>query len=65
MPATHIAFWRNKKAINVLRDHRVKRRLRKLGYGVLTVWECELRNPERVKQRIRNAIAVQRRKRVR
>lgn len=43
MPATRRAFWREKFARNIERDRRSARRLRALGWRVLTVWECALR----------------------
>ena len=42
MPKTHLAFWRKKFAENIKRDRRAVRALRKKGWNVLTVWECEL-----------------------
>jgi DNA mismatch endonuclease (patch repair protein) len=55
-PKTRIAFWREKFARNVERDRRSNKALRKLGWRVLTVWECELRNPERVMAAIEAAL---------
>lgn len=47
MPKTNVDFWRNKIETNRKRDLRVRRELRKMGFEVKTVWECELRkNPE-------------------
>lgn len=42
-PATRRAFWRDKFARNTERDRRNTRALRRLGWRVLTVWECSLR----------------------
>jgi len=42
-PATRRAFWKAKFDANVARDKRNARALRKLGWRVLTVWECALR----------------------
>jgi DNA mismatch endonuclease, patch repair protein len=42
-PGSNPQFWRNKLEGNVARDERVKRELLKMGWRVLTVWECELR----------------------
>lgn len=42
-PGSNKAFWRAKLDGNLARDQRVKKELIKLGWRVLTVWECELR----------------------
>ena len=42
-PSSNAAFWRAKLDTNASRDRRVKSELAKLGWQVLTVWECELR----------------------
>src|SRR5437016_973882 len=43
-PSTNKNFWRIKLDSNLARDIRNRRALRKLGWKVLTVWECETRN---------------------
>lgn len=40
-PRTRTGFWRRKIDGNVARDKRTARKLRGLGWRVLTVWECE------------------------
>jgi DNA mismatch endonuclease (patch repair protein) len=42
-PRTRRKFWNEKFARNVARDARNARALRRLGWRVLTVWECALR----------------------
>lgn len=42
-PKTRVEFWTGKFRENAARDRRVRRELRKLGWSVLTVWECETR----------------------
>jgi|SRR5271157_1308258 len=44
MPATREDFWRKKFAENVERDRRAQRDLRKDGWKVIVIWECETRN---------------------
>jgi DNA mismatch endonuclease (patch repair protein) len=39
-PKTRVAFWQSKFDANVKRDARNQRRLCKLGWRVLIVWEC-------------------------
>lgn len=42
-PATRAEFWRLKLEANRARDARVRRALRRLGWQVLVVWECQTR----------------------
>jgi DNA mismatch endonuclease (patch repair protein) len=48
-PTTNIAFWRKKLDLNIARDKRNIRQLRKGGWRVLVVWQCQTRNPETLK----------------
>ena len=41
VPATRREYWVAKLERNVARDKAVTRRLRKLGWGVMVVWECQ------------------------
>jgi len=53
MPATRIEFWRRKLEGNEARDKRNMRELRKMGWKVLVVWECQTKkNPEKLAERI-------------
>ena len=51
-PSSRQAYWIPKLDRNKARDGANRRRLRALGWGVLTVWECELKNPERLSRRV-------------
>jgi DNA mismatch endonuclease (patch repair protein) len=46
-PATRLDYWNAKFARNVDRDRRNLRRLRRLGWSVLVVWECQTRRSKR------------------
>jgi DNA mismatch endonuclease (patch repair protein) len=59
-PKTRVAFWRGKFAENIARDRRVKNALRKLGWRVITIWECELTNADRVMANLRLKLPVDR-----
>ena len=48
-PATHKKFWKTKFANNVRRDREALRRLWRAGWRTLVVWECETRDPERLR----------------
>lgn len=43
-PKTNTYFWRNKLNQNIKRDKAVKDKLKKEGWKVLIVWECEIEN---------------------
>jgi DNA mismatch endonuclease (patch repair protein) len=42
MPKTRPEYWKPKIAGNRMRDKRNQNQLQKVGWGSLTVWECEL-----------------------
>ena len=52
MPQTNVVFWEGKFNSTVARDQRNAARLRRNGWSVLTVWECQLSNPETVARRL-------------
>jgi DNA mismatch endonuclease (patch repair protein) len=52
MPSSNIVFWTHKFRVNMERDRRTKRELQKLGYRVLIVWQCELKQPEKLSKRV-------------
>ena len=41
-PRSNISFWKEKFASNVARDRRAIRALRREGWNVFVVWECEI-----------------------
>src|ERR1700722_9188036 len=43
--ATRAKFWKDKRSDNVKRDIRNRRKLRRDGWTVVTVWECWTRKP--------------------
>ncbi|MBT6053390.1 MAG: DNA mismatch endonuclease Vsr [Candidatus Scalindua sp.] len=43
-PKSREKFWQKKFSDNVERDKAVKKELRKIGWKVIVVWECELKN---------------------
>jgi DNA mismatch endonuclease (patch repair protein) len=51
-PKNNRAFWKKKLAGNKMRDQVVNRTLRRSGWRVIRIWECDLRNAERILKRI-------------
>jgi DNA mismatch endonuclease (patch repair protein) len=52
VPQTNPDFWQTKFRQNVQRDRRNLDQLRNAGWGVLTVWECEMEQPAQVLRRV-------------
>lgn len=44
LPTTNREFWANKISENVERDTRNQKDLRKLGWNVIVIWQCRIRN---------------------
>jgi len=53
IPLSNAGFWAPKIATNRDRDRRKAAELRAMDLRVLTVWECELKNPARLARRLR------------
>jgi len=51
-PATNSDFWKLKREGNRMRDLKTRRMLQKAGWKVVVVWECELRDSEKLMTRI-------------
>ena len=52
LPKSRVDFWIPKLEGNKLRDERNRRALSRQGWKVLTIWECQLTELERVRARI-------------
>jgi DNA mismatch endonuclease, patch repair protein len=57
-PSSRTAFWTAKFEATIARDAKKAAELRKQGWNVLTVWECELQqSPSSVLDRIKATVA--------
>lgn len=54
-PKSRVEFWEAKFDENVERDSRYQATAQAQGWRVFVVWECELRHPDRLAERIRHA----------
>lgn len=45
-PKSNVDFWKKKINETSKRDLRKNRELKSLGWDILVVWECELKNPK-------------------
>ena len=57
-PSSNTKYWIAKLDRNKARDAANRRRLRRLGWGVLAVWECELKNAGRLSARLARFLAA-------
>jgi DNA mismatch endonuclease (patch repair protein) len=58
MPKSNIDFWQTKFGKNVERDRRNVLALRKAGWRVLVIWECELADRERLQRKLRKLLTA-------
>lgn len=56
MPATRMDYWKTKFKRNVERDRKNQQELRQLGWNVIVVWECELRDVARLTKRLTRSL---------
>lgn len=56
-PKSNREFWQAKFNENVRRDERQNRQLSELGWRVVTVWECETREPATLAERLGREIS--------
>ncbi|HEY2584497.1 MAG TPA: very short patch repair endonuclease [Tepidisphaeraceae bacterium] len=51
-PKSNVEFWAEKFERNHLRDQKTRRALRRLGWTVMTIWECQTRDVEKLVDRL-------------
>lgn len=52
IPVRNRDFWMTKISENVRRDSRNRTQLRRLGWRVVTIWECDTKDPDRLHERV-------------
>ena len=52
LPKTNIAFWKKKISDNKVRDQKNIETLRKEGWNVTIIWQCEIENKNKRKERL-------------
>jgi DNA mismatch endonuclease (patch repair protein) len=57
MPKTRTEFWQDKFSANMARDRRNRRELKRMGWKVLIVWQCELKKFEKLTERLNDFLA--------
>jgi len=53
-PKSRLSYWLPKLRANKERHKQNLRRLRNLGWKILTVWECQTLQPDKLRERILN-----------
>ena len=59
VPEANVAYWTAKIAGNLARDRKHTSKLRRAGWRVLTIWECELRDLGRLSKRLKGFLGRQ------
>ena len=57
LPSVRRRYWKAKFAGNCRRDRENLARLRRMGWNVLVIWECELANLEKTGKRVRRFLS--------
>lgn len=57
VPKTNAEFWRTKREGNIARDRRNITALRKHGWTVLIIWECQTKNVDLLTARLHEYLA--------
>ena len=58
MPASNQSYWHDKFQRTISRDKSNTALLRRMGWRVVIVWECELKHPDRLRTRLRRILKV-------
>ena len=56
VPKSNQGYWQPKLERNKANDKKHKAQLKKRGWEVLVVWECEISNPKELTKRIKNFV---------
>lgn len=52
IPNSRIDYWEPKLLRNKIRDKATRAELRKLGWSIMVIWECELKDEDKLERRI-------------
>lgn len=58
MPKSNSAYWSDKLRKNVERDKGTQLALTELGWRVIIVWECEIKDLDKLKDRLKGVFDV-------
>ena len=52
-PKSNLDFWKPKLEENHRHDEKNIRKARRMGYSVMVIWECQVKNTDKLERRIR------------
>jgi DNA mismatch endonuclease (patch repair protein) len=58
MPTSRGAYWKDKFDRNRSRDQKNRRKLSRMGWQVLVVWECQTRKPALLESRLKAFLCI-------
>lgn len=58
IPKSRVEFWTEKFLQNTARDRRSVAALRRLGYAVAIIWECETEKPDQLVKQLRRILST-------
>lgn len=56
IPKSNISYWKHKIERNICRDKKHQNALKELGWRVIIVWECELKDQVKLQIKIENEV---------
>lgn len=56
MPKTNTKYWREKLRNNVKKQMKDIAALKRLGWKVRTIWECEIKNPKELRKKLQRIL---------
>jgi len=56
LPKSNVTYWKEKLEKNKVRDRKNYRTLKEMGFKVLIIWECEVKNPKKLETLIEDII---------
>jgi len=57
-PRSNVEFWNTKLDKNIKRDKKVRKELSSLGWNVLVIWECQLKDEAATEKLLREFMSV-------
>jgi DNA mismatch endonuclease, patch repair protein len=57
LPSSNVEFWNAKISGNKIRDLSVKRKLKRMGWKVLVIWQCRTRDLEKLRCELQQFLA--------
>ncbi len=56
-PKSRKLFWQEKVNGNIERDNKKRIELKRLGWRVIIIWECEINNKQKLKRKLTTSLA--------